>query len=236
MEAETANIEVLIQWDVFEKARELFSEYHPSEIEKNAWTASCGFSCGSHMVRLLCRYNTTVRTDPYRIAVDGLWCLSLYSYMYGAQGSADKEAIVDFLLKKQLFHTDRNRQAWNQNNYTALTNRYGTPENIAEKIKQNPEWRLYPFLKYMGELKGKKVLHLLGSNGVKGVAMAELGADVTVVDFSEENALFAKETARAAGVDMTYIVSDVNALNREELNGRYDIILMELLKEEYIGG
>ena len=103
-----------------------------------------------------------------------------------------------YLASEQQAFTAKNEQAWNQNNYIALVNRYGQPSELAEKISQNPKWRLHPFYKYLDDVKGKKITHLMGSNGVKAVALATLGADVKVVDFSKENATFAAELAAAS--------------------------------------
>ena len=68
----------------------------------------------------------------------------------------------------------------------------------------------------------------MGSNGVKAVALATLGADVKVVDFSKENATFATELAAASNVEITYVVSDILSLSGELLKGDQDIVLMEL--------
>lgn len=68
----------------------------------------------------------------------------------------------------------------------------------------------------------------MGSNGVKAVAMAILGATVKVVDFSQENATFANELANGSDVSIEYIVSDVLSLPSEHESGNQDLILMEL--------
>lgn len=228
IELDCATIKVLVQWDVFSACYELFSEASRSAIEKTAASAEFTVPFEGASLQIFCLFNTTVRTDPYRIQENGIWCRSLYSYLYGADYSAYKTEIVQFLHNKQQALTKQNKQAWNQNNYQALLARYGEPEEIAKKIIQNPEWRLYPFGKYMKDLKGKKVLHLLGSNGVKATAMGLLGADVTVVDFSQENARFAEDLARAAEVDIHYVVSDVFSLPVNEMQAEYDYVLMEL--------
>ncbi|MFC8575880.1 class I SAM-dependent methyltransferase, partial [Heyndrickxia sporothermodurans] len=136
--------------------------------------------------------------------------------------------IEAYLSKEQALVTEQNEAAWNQNNYAALLNRYGAPEEIANKIIENPKWRLHPFYKYLDPLANKKVLHLLGSNGIKGVAMSLLGADVTVVDFSKENEMFALELSEAAGTNLSYVVSDVLSLPNEQFHDQFDIVLMEL--------
>lgn len=55
-------------------------------------------------------------------------------------------------------------------------------------------------LPVLGDVKGRRVLHPLGSNGRKGIPLAILGAEVTIIDISEENKRFALDVARTAGV------------------------------------
>ncbi|WP_256218380.1 bifunctional 2-polyprenyl-6-hydroxyphenol methylase/3-demethylubiquinol 3-O-methyltransferase UbiG [Bacillus sp. MUM 116] len=222
-----------VQWDVFETVYDLFLDFRPSEIRKDIKNSSFSFGYNEHTVHIHCDYNTTIRTNPYRIAVGlekvTVWCLSFYTYLYDPKAHPEfAETVHSYLLKKQNEITTSNQRAWNQNNYQALLNRYGDPKSAAVKIKENPEWRLHPFLKYMGDLKGKKILHLMGSNGVKGVALSLLGANVTIVDFSAENERFANEVAREAGVSLQYAVSDVLNLPETILNEDYDLVLMEL--------
>lgn len=228
MVVQNEKMEILVQWDVFSKCYDLFQGYERSEMIKTASTAAFTIQFQGVEVDITCVFNTTIKTDPYRINEQGVYCRSLYSYLYRNDFVSYKTEIIQFLQEKQQSLTEHNELAWNQNNYDALIKRYGEPAQIAEKIKQNPEWRLYPFYKYMKDLKGKKVLHLLGSNGVKATALALLGADVTVVDFSQENAKFAEEVASEAGVSIHYIVSDVFSINAVEMTKQYDFVLMEL--------
>ncbi|WP_240338512.1 class I SAM-dependent methyltransferase [Peribacillus alkalitolerans] len=224
-----SDIQVIIQWDVLDSAYSGLSPFNPSPISKDVEKAEFRLSYQQVQITISCFFNTTVKTDPYRIGItlDGkeVFCRSFYSGIY-EQDFSYQSQVADFLLNTQKSLTEQNEQAWNQNNYTALIHRYGEPGKIAAKIKQNPKWRLHPFYKYMKDLKNNKVLHLLGSNGVKATAMALLGADVTVADFSKENASFAKEVAAEAGVDITYIVSD--ALSLSDGLDTYDYVLMEL--------
>ncbi|MBM6616850.1 class I SAM-dependent methyltransferase [Bacillus sp. RD4P76] len=99
---------------------------------------------------------------------------------------------------------------------------------MAQKIIENPAWRLHPFYKYFGNVKDKKIVHLLGSNGIKGVALSVLGAHVTVVDFSQENERYAQKLAEAAGVKMDYIRTDVFSIPMETVQDSADFVLMEL--------
>lgn len=125
-------------------------------------------------------------------------------------------------------HSKINEMAWNQMAYDAWVYRFGTPNEAAEKIKKDPLSRLGPLKEFLNEVNGKKIVNLLGSHGNKAVALALLGADVTVVDFSYENSRYALDLARAAGTRINYIVSDVLKLPAEELTGDYDVAFAEL--------
>ena len=226
------NIMVDVQWDVFEETVALFIDQAPSQPEKNSEKAFFMMEKEGIQITVRCLFNMTIKTDPYRLPIivgeTELWCQSLYSHLYHAEMQRYSDEIHAYLSSAQQGFTAENEQAWNQNNYLALVNRYGKPAELAGKIKHNPRWRLHPFYKYLGEIASKKVTHLMGSNGVKAVAMAILGAEVKVVDFSRENATFAKELAAASDVDVEYIVSDVLSLKPEHVLGDQDFVLMEL--------
>lgn len=121
-----------------------------------------------------------------------------------------------------------NERAWNCLAYEAWLSRYGTPDGAALKIVRNPAARLSSLYNYFGDVKGKRIVNLLGSHGSKAVALALLGAEVTVVDMSEENSRYANELAAASGVKINYIVSDVLKLPNEYLKPDYDIVFSEL--------
>ncbi|CAH8712854.1 class I SAM-dependent methyltransferase [Paenibacillus thiaminolyticus] len=120
-----------------------------------------------------------------------------------------------------------NQASWNANAYQAWLNRFGQPEEAAARIKKDPAKRIGELYKYAGDVRRKRVINLLGSNGSKAVALALLGAEVTIVDFSAANECYAKELAGEAGVRIQYIVADVLQLPACELTQSYDIVLME---------
>ncbi|WP_224753465.1 class I SAM-dependent methyltransferase [Paenibacillus terricola] len=123
--------------------------------------------------------------------------------------------------------SQRNKQSLNSNAYEAWVNRFGTPAEAAQKLMYDPVKRVGKVIDYMGEISNKKIANLLGSNGNKAVALALLGANVTVVDFSEENEKYAKELAEAAGVPLQYVVSNVLQLPEEMRCGQFDIVYLE---------
>ncbi|MBY0037901.1 class I SAM-dependent methyltransferase [Bacillus cereus] len=118
-----------------------------------------------------------------------------------------------------------NEKSWNTAAYEAWTNRHGAPADYANKIMKDPTREVAHYLPYIKSPKGKCIINLLGSKGNKAVALALLGADVTVVDISASNAKYANELADAAGVSIHYIVSDVLDVN---LSKSFDIVLLEL--------
>ncbi|MFE0504769.1 class I SAM-dependent methyltransferase [Peribacillus butanolivorans] len=229
---EYKNITIDVQWDVFNEVFELFSEFAPTQPEKNPESSSFLLEIEGVTVTVRCLFNMTIKTDPYRLSIKigemEIWCRSLYSYLYDEEMKKYSAEIHAYLSAEQQGFTAENEQAWNQNNYLALVNRYGKPKELASKIRQNPKWRLHPFYKYMGDVTGKKITHLMGSNGVKAVALAIIGANVKVVDFSQENATFANELAKEADVSIEYIISDVLSLSLEHVSEKQDLVLMEL--------
>ncbi|OAB32149.1 SAM-dependent methyltransferase [Paenibacillus macquariensis subsp. macquariensis] len=121
----------------------------------------------------------------------------------------------------------QNKSAWNTGAYQAWVNRFGTPNEAALKIIEDPIKRIGNAYEHMDGVNGKKIINLLGSNGNKAVALALLGADVAIADFSVENETYALELADAAKVKVDYIVSDVLSLPMDKLSGEFDIVFME---------
>lgn len=124
--------------------------------------------------------------------------------------------------------TDINQEAWNNESYDAWVNRFGEPNEVAQRISKDPTKLISTIYSNFGQVEGKKIMNLMGSNGTKAVSLAMLGADVTVVDFSEGNKQYAMDLARAAGVSIEYIVSDVLKLSDQHLTGDYDIVFAEM--------
>lgn len=123
---------------------------------------------------------------------------------------------------------DINEEAWSEETYNAWVERFGEPSEAIKKIRKDPKITLSILYNKFGSIKGKKIMNLMGSNGNKAVALALLGADVTVVDFSEGNKQYAMELAKEAGINIKYILSDVLKLSEEELTGNYDIVFAEM--------
>lgn len=121
-----------------------------------------------------------------------------------------------------------NRSAWNSSAYDAWLHRYGTPEQAAALIVNDP-WQVLRRLRdHLGPLEGRHICSLQGSHGRVAVALALLGARVTVLDFSKENRRYALELAAAAGVEIDYVLTDVMAAPERGCRAAFDLVVMEL--------
>jgi len=227
------SVDVLIQWDQLQTAHTRFGSYNPGALEKGPREAGFSFFFHTLRVRVRCEYNTVIVTDPDRSGVNfakqTLWVRSIDSYSRDhTLPDAWRQSVEMRLQSMQSSMNAQNRVAWTHSAYAAWTSRYGTPSEAAARIQKDPQTRLSPLGSYLGELQGQRVLNLLGSHGGKAVAMAILGASVTVVDISSENARYASELAEAAGVAINYIVADVLELTQEQRSQDYDAVVMEL--------
>jgi SAM-dependent methyltransferase len=121
----------------------------------------------------------------------------------------------------------QNKRAWEYRAYEFWVKQYGMPKELADKIATNPRGHLKKHSGYFGEVAGKKIANLCGSNGRKAVPLALLGAEVTVFDISEENKRYALELAESAQTKITYIVTDINDIDLNRYGGRFDMIYLE---------
>ena len=78
-------------------------------------------------------------------------------------------------------------------------------------------------LGFLGDLKGKKVLHLQCHFGQDSISLARMGAIVTAVDLSDLAIAKANELAAECNVSVNFIECDVYSLP-EKLNDSFDFI------------
>lgn len=123
---------------------------------------------------------------------------------------------------------DTNRAAWNADRYQAWCDAYGEPRVAAHKIVADPAHVLRRLICHLGEVNGRRVCSVQGSHGRVAAALAKLGAEVTVIDFAEENRRYALALAEACGVTIDYRVCDVMEAGGLGLSGDFDALVMEL--------
>ncbi|MSP53439.1 MAG: class I SAM-dependent methyltransferase [Gammaproteobacteria bacterium] len=76
-------------------------------------------------------------------------------------------------------------------------------------------------LKLLGDIRGKKILHLQCHFGQDTLSLAHLGAEVTGVDISESAISYATKLSQELDLPAKFIVSDVLKL---ELHEKFDIV------------
>ena len=124
---------------------------------------------------------------------------------------------MDHKMSKNETYIQSNKEAWSK----LAKDHY---LHFMALIK-NKNLHLNPIVeKELGDLKGKKILHLQCNTGADSIALALKGALVTGVDLVPENIHYAKELAKIANVNCQFIASDVLKL-KSVLNDSFDIVL-----------
>ena len=75
----------------------------------------------------------------------------------------------------------------------------------------------------LGDVKGKKILHLQCHFGMDTLSLARMGAEVTGADFSDKAIELAKELTEETGLNAKFIYSNVLELDKH-LEGKFDIV------------
>lgn len=78
-------------------------------------------------------------------------------------------------------------------------------------------------LELLGDVRGKRILHLQCHFGQDSISLARMGAQVTGVDLSDKAIDKAREIAAQTGVDVRFICTDIYELP-EHLNEEFDIV------------
>lgn len=104
--------------------------------------------------------------------------------------------------------TDKNRRAWDEihrRRAQAMQGQLGLPQVVRSAL---------------GDLAGKRVLHLQCATGESTAELAELGAFATGVDISSE----ALDVARERWPDIAWVQADVEDIPSELKRGRFDLV------------
>lgn len=79
----------------------------------------------------------------------------------------------------------------------------------------------------LGDVKGKRILHLMCHNGLDSISLALKGASVTAVDISEESLKYAHKYAEMLGVEeIEFILGNVHHQLDCIENRQFDIVFM----------
>ena len=112
-----------------------------------------------------------------------------------------------------------NRNSWNQRTAVHIDSEfYDNKSFIAGRNSlKNIE------LKLLGNVEGKRILHLQCHFGQDSISLPRLGAVVTGVDLSDKAIIEARALAKTVGVDCRFICSDLFELP-DQLNETFDVV------------
>jgi len=113
---------------------------------------------------------------------------------------------------------EANKQAWAK----IATAHY----NHFKSLLADPEFKLNPIVTAeIGDVTGKKILHLQCNTGADSIHLARMGAHVTGVDLVPENIAYAQRLATEFGIEnVTFVASDVLEL-MNHLDDQFDLVL-----------
>lgn len=120
-----------------------------------------------------------------------------------------------------------NKTAWEYRVLEWRRSYFGLPSELADKIKKDP----YSYLRYhkniFCDVAKKSIASVCGSDGQRAVALALLGADVTVFDISQMQKEYALELADNADVSIGYEVGDFCSTDIKKYGGSFDYVYCE---------
>jgi SAM-dependent methyltransferase len=120
----------------------------------------------------------------------------------------------------EINYLDKNRASWNARTaYHVESEFYDVSGFLAGKTS------LKSFeLGLLGDVRGKRILHLQCHFGQDTISLARMGAEVVGVDLSDEAIAAAEKLAEQAGVAAQFVCSDVYQLREKLENTDFDIV------------
>jgi len=116
-------------------------------------------------------------------------------------------------------YLDINRQAWNNRTESHVKSEFYNMEHfLAGKSSLNSIE-----LDMLGDVKGKKILHLQCHFGQDSISLSRLGATVTGIDFSDKAIEYAQEIAEKTQSTAKFICCDLYSLP-SYLDEKFDIV------------
>ncbi|WP_019506745.1 class I SAM-dependent methyltransferase [Pleurocapsa sp. PCC 7319] len=121
-------------------------------------------------------------------------------------------------------YTDANNANWNDR--AKCHHDSSEVGNLLAKLRNGQSTLKEIEINLLGDIKGKKVLHLMCHNGLDSISLALKGANVTAVDFSKESLNYAHEYAAMLNItNIEFILGDINS-HLDSLDNKFDIVFM----------
>jgi 2-polyprenyl-3-methyl-5-hydroxy-6-metoxy-1,4-benzoquinol methylase len=123
------------------------------------------------------------------------------------EGNTDKDYIA------------KNKHAWNEKTSVHVDSEFYHHTDFLEGKTSLKEIELA----LLGNIAGKKILHLQCHFGQDTLSLARMGADVTGIDFSDKAIAFAQKTNQELGLNAKFICCDIYTLP-QHLQEQFDIV------------
>jgi ubiquinone/menaquinone biosynthesis C-methylase UbiE len=116
-------------------------------------------------------------------------------------------------------YTEKNRRAWNE---IAHVRQASQPSS--EFFRQGGSALDPRELQAVGDIRGKKLLHLQCATGEDTLSWTLAGANATGVDISELQIVLAQQKAAEGGLSTSFVAADIYALPPELQNNSFDYV------------
>ena len=129
--------------------------------------------------------------------------------------------MVKIITVKMKKYFEVNKNLWDSRTQSHLNSEFYNMEGF-----RRGETSLNPIeLALLGDIQGKKILHLQCHFGQDSLSLSRMGAKVTGVDLSETGIEAARNLAQELGIDATFIQANVyETLNH--IQDKYDIVFL----------
>lgn len=115
---------------------------------------------------------------------------------------------------------EQNRLSWNE-----ATRAHNSHKRDQAAFLREGGSTLHPEeLSLLGDVHGKRLLHLQCNAGQDTLSLAQLGAEVTGVDISDEAIAFARKLSEGSGLPGTFVRSDVYDYLAAAPEGSFDVV------------
>ncbi len=122
-------------------------------------------------------------------------------------------------MKQELNYIEINRNSWNNRTETHVKSDFYDVEGFIKGKSSLNEIELH----LLGDIKGKKILHLQCHFGQDTISLSRLGAEVTGVDLSDEAIKQARLLAEQTGATTQFVCCDIYDLPNH-LDDKFDIV------------
>lgn len=122
-------------------------------------------------------------------------------------------------MKTEENYIEINKNSWNTKTEFHLKSEFYDMENFRKGKSSLNEIEQ----ELLGELKGKKILHLQCHFGQDTISLQKLGANVTGVDLSDKAIIYAKEIAKELNAEAEFICCDIYDLPNH-LHQKFDLV------------